>query len=853
MRLAASAGLSSLCTFEFLLPTDGSGEMLFIEANPRLQVEHPVTEAVTGIDLVACQLLIACGSSLSSVGIDPNRPPTCRGWAIEARINMETMLADGSVRSSGGTIAVFEPPTGAGVRVDTCGHAGFVPSPSFDSLLAKVIVHTSMGRLADAVGKARRALDGFAIEGVATNAGFLRSILSHPAIAAGDVTTRFIDDAMAELVDAASREIAATMGMPSATSRPDGEPPAVLDEGTGLAPGVAGPLSGSDRAVVLSPVQGTVVAIAAATGDVVGAGALVAVVEAMKMEHLSSTAEPGLVTAVLVRVGDLVVEGQPLAVLEPVEGDDGSHHVEAALDLEAPRPDLAEVLRRRWLTSDEARPDAVRSRHELGRRTARENLVDLCDPGSFVEYGGLAIAAQRGRRSVEDLIANTPADGLIAGIASVNGERFGTGRAACAVLGYDYTVHAGTQGHHSHRKTDRVLAVAEEHRLPVLMFTEGGGGRPGDVDMASPHGLHVATFSAYARLSGVVPRIAVNAGRCFAGNAALLGASDIVIATGSSTIGMGGPALIEGGGLGVYRPEEVGPMSVQVPNGVVDVAVAGDADAVAAARQVLSYFQGREPRWDEADQRRLRAAVPENRKRAYDMRAVIDTLADVGSVLELRRGFAPGMITALARIHGFAVGVVANNPAHDGGAVDSAGSDKVARFLQLCEAFRLPVLFLCDTPGMMVGPAAEETALVRHCSRLFVVGASLTVPTFTIILRKAYGLGALTMAGGHFAKPVFAVSWPTGEFGGMGFEGAVTLGHRKELEAIPDPDRRRERFDELVDAMYRNGTALSTASFFEIDDVIDPADSRTLVARSLRSLPEGEWWTSPPARFVDTW
>ncbi len=398
---------------------------------------------------------------------------------------------------------------------------------------------------------------------------------------------------------------------------------------------------------------------------------------------------------------------------------------------------------------------------------------------------------------------------------------------------YDYTVLAGTQGKTNHHKKDRLFEIVEEQRIPLVFFTEGGGGRPGDVDVQSVAGLNTMAFHLFGRLSGSSPLVGINSGRCFAGNAALLGCCDVVIATRNSSIGMGGPAMIEGGNLGVFAPEEVGPMSVQVPNGTVDIAVEDEAEAVAVAKRYLSYFQGALPEWRAADQRLLRRAIPENRLRVYDVRDVIATLCDEGSVLELRRAFGPGMVTALVRIEGKPLGIVANNPMHLAGAIDSDGSDKAARFLQLCDAFDLPVLFLCDTPGMMVGPEIEKTALVRHCSRLFVTGANLSVPFGTIVLRKAYGLGAQAMAGGSFHAGTFAISWPTGEFGGMGLEGAVKLGYRKELEAIVDPAERRAAFDKMVAAAYARGKALSTATYFEVDEVIDPADSRRWVATAL--------------------
>ena len=604
---------------------------------------------------------------------------------------------------------------------------------------------------------------------------------------------------------------------------------------------------GGTEVLALSPVHGTVASIAA-PGQLVPAGRPVAVVESMKMEYVVAAEADVTVAAVAVALGATVQVGDVVAVLHlagsPVAGAPADGAADGAVT--AHRPDLAEVDARHDVGLDAHRPAAVARRRERGQRTARENVDDLLDPGSFVEYGPLVIAAQRRRRELAELIERTPADGLVGGVGTVAGH-------PVVAMSYDYTVLAGTQGLQNHRKKDRLFEVAERQRLPVVFFTEGGGGRPGDTDGMGVSGLDCLAFSLFAQLSGLVPLVGVTSGYCFAGNAAILGCCDVVIATAGSNIGMGGPAMIEGGGLGVVEPDEIGPLPVQVANGVVDVEVADEAEAVRVAQQYLGYFQGVTPDWTCADQAVLRDVIPENRRRVYDVRAVIDALADTGSVLELRPRFGIGMVTALARVEGRPLGIVANNPTHLAGAIDSVGSDKAARFLQLCDAFDLPVLFLCDTPGFMVGVASEETAAVRHMSRLFVTGANLTVPFATIILRKGYGLGAMAMAGGSMKAPLFTVAWPTGELGGMGLEGAVRLGYRRELDAVADPDEREALFQQLVDRSYEHGKAINAASYFEIDDVIDPADSRrwitTMLAASTAPAPR----TGKKRPNIDTW
>lgn len=580
--------------------------------------------------------------------------------------------------------------------------------------------------------------------------------------------------------------------------------------------------------------QGTVLSVVP-VGSLVRAGGAVVILESMKMQHDVIVDHPSRVVEVKVAAGDTVMAGSPLVVVESADvatADTPDGDVAGV-----PRVDLTEVIDRHRSGLDAARPEATGRRHEAGRRTARENVADLVDVDSFVEYGPLVIAAQRRRRGVDDLIARTPADGLVGGIGRVNGELFAGRESRVVVMSYDYTVLAGTQGQQNHRKKDRLFDVAERLQVPVVFFAEGGGGRPGDTDGLGVSGLDCWAFHDFARLSGLVPLVGITGGYCFAGNAAILGCCDVVIALEGSNIGMGGPAMIEGGGLGVFEPTAIGPLSVQRVNGVVDLVAQDDAHAVVLAKKYLSYFQGPVGSSVTPDQTGLRDVVPTNRKKAYDMHDVLDGLFDIDSVLELRRDFGIGMITALARVDGRPVGVVANNPVHLAGAIDSDGADKAARFMQLCDAFDLPIVTLVDTPGMMVGPDVEETALVRHCSRLFVTAVNITVPVVSVVVRKSYGLGAQAMMAGSTKAPLACVAWPTGEFGGMGLEGAVRLGYRNELVAITDPIEREATFQQMVDRMYEHGKALSVSTHFEIDDVIDPADTRRWINAVFESAP----------------
>ena len=609
-----------------------------------------------------------------------------------------------------------------------------------------------------------------------------------------------------------------------------------------------------ERIEVRAPLAGSVAAVTVEVGQTVAGGAIIAVIESMKMEHEVRARRAGRIASLAARSGEVVAMGDLLAT---IDGDSVEHvgpwRAAATTATDAPRrlrADLLELQAREALLADASRPEAVAKRHALGLRTARENIADLCDAGSFVEYGALAHAAQRSRRALDDLIRNTPADGMVTGIGSIDRERFGAERSRAVVMAYDATVLAGTQGFRNHQKTDRLLAIAFEQRLPVVLFAEGGGGRPGDVDMPIVAGLHVPTFASFARLSGRVPLIAVVAGRCFAGNAALVGCCDVIIATRGSSIGMGGPAMVEGGGLGVFAPEAIGPSDVQSRSGVIDVLVDDEAEGVAVARRYLAFFQGRVTATDDRrDSTALRELLPADRQRVYDIRAVVEALADVDSVLELRAGFGIGVVTALARIGGRPVGVLASSPAHLGGAIDADAADKAARFMQLCDAHALPIVSLVDTPGFMVGPEIESRGQARHASRMFVVGAQLRVPMIALVLRKAYGLGAMAMVGGGLHAPVATAAWPSGEFGAMGLEGAVALGYRKELAAAAEGAERDALRDRLVAEHYDKGKAINMAASLEIDAVIDPADSRRWLSTILDSLQPIEG----SGRFIDPW
>jgi len=888
VRLAKEVRYLSLGTFEFVLEADLSrgdassddANYAFIEANTRLQVEHTVTEEITGIDLVQIQLQLAAGKTLNELGLNTAQPPKSTGFAMQVRINMETIEADGSVRPGGGTITAFDPPSGRGVRTDTCGYVGYQISPNFDSLLAKLIGFSPSPDFSQTINRTYRALSEFRIEGVRTNISFLQSLLQHSDFLVNKISTGFVADHLAELV---KPDEGVHQKLFFDKTKPKKQPGAKVDH-AGVKVDAADPLAvldyGRDEnhttpvneasqpedefrtfdipeqegvTVIQSHLQGTIVSIEIHEGALVRKGQQALVMNSMKMEHVIKAPVSGLITQITVAEGDAVYEEQPLVFIQEQEIEGADIDEEMEIDLDYIRPDLAEVYERQAKLGDDQRPEKVEKRKNRGQRTARENIADLCDEGTFEEYGGLIVAARQRRNTMDELIDQTPSDGMVAGVGRVNGNWFDDDRARCMVLSYDYMVLAGTQGKMNHFKKDRMFRLAETWRLPIVFFTEGGGGRPGDTDGVGVSGINLPTFYLYPKLSGLVPLVGINSGRCFAGNASMLGCCDIIIAAKNSNIGMGGPAMVEGGGLGVFKPEDIGPMQVQVPNGVVDIAVEDEAEAVQVAKQYLSYFQGSIKEWECADQRQLRAIIPEDRLRIYNVREVIETMADIGSVLEIRQHFGHGMVTAFMRIEGRPIGVVANNPNYLSGAIDSPGADKATRFMQLCDNFDIPILSLCDTPGIMVGPEVEKTALVRHCSRMFVAGANVSVPFITIILRKCYGLGAVAMVAGSSMTPLSVVAWPTGEFGGMGLEGSVKLGYRNELAAIEDPAERKKRYDDMVAAAYEHGKALNAATWYEIDNVIDPTDSRRIITRALNSVPPPPPRTGKKHPYIDTW
>ena len=866
LALTQKLKYEGLATIEFLVNVE-KNDFRFIECNPRLQVEHTVTESVLSLDIVKAQIQVASGKTLKQIKLEQKNVPEPKGYAIQSRVNMETIDSKGNANPGGGIFEKFDLPSGPGVRADSYGYAGYETNPLFDSLIAKIVTYSSEDNFKQAIKRNYRSLCEFKIVGVPTNLDLLKNILVNQDFKNNKVHTNFFENNVALLTDLKTHADLSDIHRSIPKDQPKRgkienlDPLAVLDHGKSGGAFVDQSENILDLQQqdikegyesVNAPMQGMIVKFDVKVGDSVWEGKTLGIMEAMKMEHEISSKVSGVVEEISVTSLDTVFEGHSLMVIRLADVEKQSSNEDEEIDLDWIRPDLREALDRKEASHDVNRPEAVKKRYGTGHRTARENIEHLCDEGSFLEYGSVVMAAQRRRRSEEDLIKNTTGDGMVCGLGHVNGDLFPESASRVMAMSYDYMVLAGTQGKMNHQKKDRMFEIAEQNELPTILFAEGGGGRPGDTDTSGVAGLDCLAFTYFAQLSGLVPVIGITTGRCFAGNAVLLGCCDVIIATEDSNIGVGGPAMIEGGGLGVFTPDEVGPMDVQVPNGVVDISVKNEEEAVEVAKKYLSYFQGPIKEWKEPDARKLRFAVPENRLRYYDMRDIIEGIADIDSVLEIRKDWAPGIITSFVRIEGKPVGIVANNPGHLSGAIDSPGADKGSRFIQLCDAFDIPILSLIDCPGIMVGPESEKTALIRHAARMFVVGANIETPMMSVVIRKAYGLGAQAMAGGSFKIPLFTVTWPTGEFGGMGLEGAVKLGYRKELEAIKDPKKRIEAYEKMVADSYHRGRAVNMASHFELDDVIDPAETRNWISSALKSLP-------PKSRSgkkrpnIDTW
>ncbi|MDL4774297.1 carboxyl transferase domain-containing protein [Actinomadura xylanilytica] len=820
LRLAGEVRYGSLGTFEFLVA--GSG-FWFIEANPRLQVEHTVTEEVTGVDLVRAQIRLASGASLAEAGLD--RTPPVRGYALQVRVNLETLAEDGSPRPGAGTITAFGPPSGPGVRVDTYGYAGYPASPRYDSLLAKVI--TQAADFAGATAKAYAALGEFQVEGVPTNIALLQGVLGHPDFATGRWDTTFIADHLAELLGGAHRRLYfdAAVNGPAGAAEPVAEAP----EGS---------------VAVTAPMQGMVVSLAAAEGDHVAAGAPLLVLEAMKMEHVVRAPEAMVVGAVLAGKGRLVDDGALLVFGEPAGAPDAPAAPDAAAGAgDAERDadwsaEVAEIRRRHGLAREMGGPVKVARQHAAGRLTVRERIAALADPGSFAEIGALTGFADYGGDGAPSSLL--PAN-FVAGTARIDGRK--------VVLGADdFTVRGGSGDAAIHEKQIYSERLAREMRLPLVRLLDGASGG-GSVKMAQEAGFTYVPvnpgWDAVVDNLSLVPVVAACLGPTVGLGAARLVMSHLaVMVEGVGQLFTAGPPVVRGGTGEDLTKEELGGAGVHRGNGTIERFVRTEDEAFDVVRRFLSYLPGSAfelppvvPGTDPAGRRdeALLAAVPRDRRRPYRIGPVLDAIFDAGSVFRYAE-YGAGTVTALARLDGHPVGVIAADP-FKGATMSVEGAQAITRLADLCTTFHLPLVSLTDQAGMTIGLAAERRATIRHGARAISAVYQAPVPQAELILRRVYGVGGAGIVDRHRSGRSWA--WPSGDWGSLPVQGGVEAAFRAQLQDAADPEAEIERIRRELAAV---ASPFRTAERFGVQDLIDPRDSRPLlcdwVRDAYRVLPE---------------
>ena len=827
LTLARAAGVHTLCTFEFLVDVATPGRFVFMEANPRLQVEHTVTEEVTGIDLVQAQIRTACGASLAALGLTQSCIAAPKGFAVQLRVNMESIDADGTAKPSSGRLSLFDPPSGQGVRLETQAYTGYDVPTSFDSLLAKLVVHTGSGALADAIARGYRALCEFHVAGVHTNIGFLLNLLRDPEVAQGHADTRYVERHAARLAAPQDHPLRFASALSTDFVRADDLQSDDFQANRADPPGT--------RAFV-SSMGGRLVSLAVREGQAIAAGQPVAVVESMKMEHTLHAGFSGVVAAVALEVGAAVGTGTPLFFMMPQDVDAGGEPVQdgAAIVHDAG----AEALRERRLQiSDQGRASQVAAQHARGSLTARERIAALCDKDSFREIGGLI------RNPL--LARDAPADGLVAGAARIDGRHV-------IVLAQDFTVLGGSAGHLGETKMLRSVQLALAQGLPLVMLLDGGGHRIQDGQSSREYAAATPLFHELARISGWVPVVSAVMGFGFAANTNFSSMADLVIMVkGKATMGLAGPALVKAGTGEEIDSESLGGAAVQVErHGLADLAVATEEDAFAAIRRFLSFLPSNarlpapvthEHVAPAADA--LARVVPANTRQSYDVRKVVDGLVDKDSSFHFRPAFASNVVTVLARLQGRPIGLICNQPCVRGGVLDTHASEKSARFIALCDAFGLPLVFLVDIPGMFIGSPAELTMLGRRSARVLFELGHATVPRVSIILRKGYGLGYLAMCGGRSFDADACFAWPTAEICAMSVEGSVDVAYRKVYEADPDPKARRQA---LIDGIRAEIDPVKAAEGFGIDDLIEPVETRDRLIDILARAPARRPSTMPP-------
>jgi acetyl/propionyl-CoA carboxylase alpha subunit/acetyl-CoA carboxylase carboxyltransferase component len=797
LRLAKALNYRSLGTFEFLVDGD---EFFFIEANPRLQVEHTVTEEVAGVDLVAAQLRISAGARLSDIGLDQS--PPLRGFAIQARVNLETLDADGVPRPSSGVIDAFAPPCGPGVRVDTYGCAGYQMSPRYDSLIAKVIGHGD-----DFAGAARRtaaALAEFQIGGVASNLDFVHAIVSDAAFTNGKFDTGFVGDHLATLLAHRRPAVTVTSEIKEATK----------------SPGHAEVPQGSR--VVEAPTGGVVVKVGAGPADVVASGAALMVIEAMKMEHTVRPTKSMCLEAVLVEPGDLVDRGDLLAYGRPVEHPDMPATAEPDEDWSI---EVAEIERRRGLAAAMGGPAKVERQRASGKLTARERIEALADPGSFGEIGALTGFARYGAdgNATEVLPAN-----FVAGTASIDGRK--------VMLGVDdFTGRGGSGDGAIHDKQIFAERYANQMRLPVVRLLDGASGG-GSVKMALDGGYAYLPvnpgWDAVVDNLSLVPVAAACLGPTVGLGAARLVMSHLaVMVAGVGQLFTAGPPVVRGATGEDLTKEQLGGAEVHRGNGSVERIVGAEAAAFEVIRGFLSYLPSSVfdtppvlAAMDSVERReeRLLGAVPRNRRRPYAIGPILEAIFDIGSVFPYAE-YGDATVTALARLDGHPVGVIAPDPMA-GATMSVQGAQAIGRLVDLCETFHLPIVSLTDQAGVTIGSVAERRATIRAGARAIAAVYQAKVPQVELIVRRVYGVGAAGIVNRHRAGRSW--SWPSGDFGSLPPEGGIEAAFRARIEASEDA---AATIADITAELKAVSSPFRTAERFGVQDLIDPRDSRALL------------------------
>ena len=835
VRLAQTTRYVEVGTVEFLVEVDergaSTGRHIFIELNPRLQVEHTVTEEVLNVDIVRAQLQIARGLSLDEIGLRDAARRGPVGFAMQLRINTEVFAPDGSLRAASGTIAAFNPSSGKGVRVETAGYAGATIHPGFDALLAKLVVSAPDLSFPELTARAYRALCEFQVEGVETNLPLLQKLVRSDEFIAGRIDTGYVDR-HAKALAASGADSHPKLHPPAQAGVQDRKDERSQDAVLAMHPGCE---------AFRSPMGGTLVALHVAEGAFVRAGQAVGIVEAMKMENVLAASASGRIEAIVAGAGHAVQAGDILFMFSPAEetSDDG---VDISGAAESSRALVEDMLARKEALLDEGRPEAMAKLAKRGSLSARARISALCDSDSFQEIGGF-VRAEYARD-------DAPADGMILGTGKIDGR-------PVVVIAQDFSVYGGSSGHLGSAKLDRAATIALQAGIPLIMLLDGGGHRIQD-GQSSRHYASGAgiIMQELAHLSGWAPIVGAILGFGFAGNTNFTAFADhLVMVRKRAVMGIAGPALVKVATGETISTEALGGADVQVDqNGLADVGVESEEAAFESIRKFLSYLPSNAagpapvvvPARTQTEVERAQALldiVPANTRRSYDVRRVIELIADEGSVYEKKPTFARNIVTSFARLDGRPVGFIANQSLVAGGMLDAPACEKGAHFIAICDAFGLPIIYLIDVPGVAVGSAAEKTTLGRRSAKLVHEIGQSTVPRVSVVLRKGYGMGYVAMGGGRSFEPDASFAWPTAEVCAMSIDGAVDVAYRKDYEAAPDPVARRK---EIIDDMRSRVSAVQAVEGFGIDDLIDPRTTRARLIEVLARAPARRVTRRPP-------